>query len=84
MEHYTLDPDGGWIYAWRASGDSRRVCWLTHERRYGGKIASSGQRVCIGAATGIVTILDFFDLNNAHKVVDGQFRIHHETRQIIK
>jgi hypothetical protein len=70
-EHFTLDTIGGWIYAPRIHGGKRRVCWLPHERRSGGRIASSGERVCVGAATGVVTILDFSNLNDEHSVVDG-------------
>jgi hypothetical protein len=62
--YFTLDPVRGWVYAWRASGGRQRVCWLPFERRDDGIIVSSGARVCIGAATGAVTILDFSDLNN--------------------
>jgi hypothetical protein len=68
---FTLDPEEGWIYAWRPNGGKRRVCWLPHERRSAGIIVSSGKRVCIGAASGVVTILDFSDLNNEQDVVDG-------------
>jgi hypothetical protein len=64
---FTLDTYGGWIY--REGPDDvnpRRVCWLPHERRHGGKIASSGERVCIGAMSGMVTILDFSGVNHGH------------------
>jgi hypothetical protein len=56
--------------AWRANGGKRRVCWLPHERRSGGRIASRGELVCIGAASGVVTILDFSDLYNKYNDVN--------------
>jgi hypothetical protein len=56
---YTLDHRGGWLSRRGADGVSRRMCWLPHERRYKAKIASLGDRVCIGADSGAVTILDF-------------------------
>jgi hypothetical protein len=68
---FTLDSEKGWIYVRRPNGGQRLVCWLPHERRTHGTIASSGGLVCIGAATGMVTILDFSGLNNEYNVVDG-------------
>jgi hypothetical protein len=71
INYFTLDPKGGWIHFRRASGGLRRVCWLPHERCSGGKIVNSGKRVCIGGATGVVTILDFSHVNDEHYVFDG-------------
>jgi hypothetical protein len=70
-KHFTLDTNGGWIYACRVNGGKRRVCWLPHERRSDGRIASWGERVCIGGSSGVVTILDFSDLNDKRDLVDG-------------
>jgi hypothetical protein len=35
------------------------MCWLPHPRRHNGQIACWGQKMVIGAASGLVTILDF-------------------------
>jgi hypothetical protein len=68
---FALDSEKGWIYARRPNGSRRLVCWMPCERRNSGTMASSGNLVCIGAATGMVTILDFSDLNNECNLVDG-------------
>jgi hypothetical protein len=56
---FGLDPTEGWVFRFMLDGTRRRVCWLPHKRRDRGKIACWGQKVVIGAASGIVTILDF-------------------------
>jgi hypothetical protein len=59
---FELDKSEGWVYRLTSDGTRRRMCWLPHKRRCSGEIASSGQKVVIGAASGIVTILDFSDV----------------------
>jgi WD40 repeat protein len=54
---YTLEEDG-WVSYRVARGVEKRLCWLPGERR-GKEIASYGRKVCIGASSGAVTILDF-------------------------
>jgi WD40 repeat protein len=54
---YILDDDG-WVSYRVARGVKKRLCWLPGERR-GRNIASHGQKVCIGASSGAITILDF-------------------------
>jgi WD40 repeat protein len=56
---FELDEHQGWVFRIAHDGSSRRMCWLPHKRRYDGCIAWSGQKVVIGARSGIVTILDF-------------------------
>jgi hypothetical protein len=56
---FILDPNEGWIFRLMLDGTRRRMCWLPHKRRDLGEIACWGQKVVIGAASGIVTILDF-------------------------
>jgi hypothetical protein len=57
--NFTLSGKEGWIIRCGADGKARRVCWLPHERRFDGKITFFGERVCVGAQSGMVTILDF-------------------------
>jgi hypothetical protein len=52
----------GWIFQSGADSVWRRMCWLPAFRRNQDKLAYSGQRVCIGSWTGVVTILDFSDV----------------------
>jgi hypothetical protein len=59
---FTLDAMQGWIFRRENDGVWRRMCWLPHARRHGGLLQSRGQRVCIGAMSGIMTILDFSDV----------------------
>jgi hypothetical protein len=56
--HFKLD-DQGWILRCETYGFWRPACWLPYARRHEGVIAYSGDRVCIGASNGTVTILDF-------------------------
>jgi hypothetical protein len=56
---FDLDPTEGWVFRLMLHGDRRRMCWLPHKRRDQGEIAYWGQKVAIGATTGILTILDF-------------------------
>jgi hypothetical protein len=58
---FKLDKEQGWLLRRGARGIWRRVCWLPYPRRQAGKIAYSGERVCIGAGSGVVTLLDFAD-----------------------
>jgi hypothetical protein len=73
MTEVILDPNGnsatfelnestGWLSRIALDGSLRRVCWLPHKRGYGGCIACWGQKVVIGASSGLVTILDFSDM----------------------
>jgi hypothetical protein len=57
-----LDANAGWIFRHGPDGVIRRMCWLPRDRRHKGKIAFFGDRVCVGAATGVVTILDFSEV----------------------
>jgi hypothetical protein len=59
---FDWDMSTGWVFRIAHDGTSRRMCWLPHKRRYGGVIAWSGQKVAIGAESGLVTILDFSDV----------------------
>jgi WD40 repeat protein len=59
---FGLDERQGWVSRLARDGSSQRMCWLPHQRRHGGHIAWSGQKVVIGAESGIVTILDFSDV----------------------
>jgi hypothetical protein len=59
---FELDEDQGWVSRIARDGSSQRMCWLPHKRRNMACIAWSGQKVVIGAAGGIVTILDFSDV----------------------
>jgi hypothetical protein len=61
---YTLDAREGWISRRGADGVLRRVCWLPYERRGEGELACWNERVCIGSASGVVTILNFADLKH--------------------
>jgi WD40 repeat protein len=54
---YELDNDG-WVSYRVARGVQKLLCWLPGERR-GNIIASHGQKLCIGASSGAITILDF-------------------------
>jgi hypothetical protein len=49
----------GWVFRLTLDGTRRRMCWLPHKRRDKGEIAFWGQKMVIGAASGIITILDF-------------------------
>jgi hypothetical protein len=60
--HFQLD-DQGWLFRHDSDGIWRRVCWLPYKRRHKGEMANLGQRVCIGASSGVVTILDFSDVS---------------------
>jgi WD40 repeat protein len=55
---YSIDIETGWISRTDFQGVPRRLCWLPKERR-GRRIVAWGQKVCIGATSGVVTILDF-------------------------
>jgi hypothetical protein len=59
---FDLHENTGWVSRLALDGSSRRMCWLPHKRRYGGIIACWGQKVVIGAKSGLVTILDFSDV----------------------
>jgi hypothetical protein len=59
---FKLDANQGWVSRVALDGSLQRMCWLPHKRRHGGLIAWSGQKVVIGADSGIVTILDFSDV----------------------
>jgi hypothetical protein len=61
---YTLDHYRGWVFRHGADGMLRRVCWLPYERRAEGVLACWNERVCIGSASGVVTILNFADLKH--------------------
>jgi hypothetical protein len=56
---FYLDEREGWVFRLALDGTSRRMCWLPHKRRHSGQIAFWGQKLVIGAASGLVTILDF-------------------------
>jgi WD40 repeat protein len=56
---FDLDLTEGWVFRLTNDGTRRRMCWLPHQRRDGAQIACWGQKVVIGAAGGIITILDF-------------------------
>jgi WD40 repeat protein len=56
---FDLDRTEGWVFRLTNDGTCRRMCWLPHKRRDTGMIACRGQKLVIGAASGIVTILDF-------------------------
>jgi WD40 repeat protein len=56
---FELDRTDGWVFRLTNDGTRRRMCWLPHQRRDRANITSWGQKVVIGAAGGIVTILDF-------------------------
>jgi hypothetical protein len=59
---FELDENQGWVSRVARDGSSRRMCWLPHKRRHHGCIAWCGQKVVIGAASGLLTILDFSDV----------------------
>jgi hypothetical protein len=59
---FELDQSQGWVSRIALDGSSRRMCWLPHKRRHKGFIAWSGEKVVVGAHSGIVTILDFSDV----------------------
>jgi hypothetical protein len=59
---FELDESQGWVSRLALDGSMRRMCWLPHQRRHDGCIAWSGQKVVIGAESGMVTILDFSDV----------------------
>jgi hypothetical protein len=56
---FDMDGSEGWIIRVALDGTRRRVCWLPHARRFNGYLAFRGQKVVVGARSGIVTILDF-------------------------
>jgi WD40 repeat protein len=56
---FDLDLTEGWVFRLTNDGTRRRMCWLPHQHRDRAKITSWGQKVVIGGASGIVTILDF-------------------------
>jgi hypothetical protein len=64
---FKLDEEGnGWI--WRRGADDlwRRMCWLPYKRRHYGIIhACFGQKIVITAEGGLLTILDFSDIQSA-------------------
>jgi hypothetical protein len=57
--NFQLDLSNEWVCRLSPDRTWRRMCWLPHKRRHDGKMACWGQKVAIGAASGIVTILDF-------------------------
>jgi hypothetical protein len=59
---FGLDESTGWVSRLALNGSSQRMCWLPHNRRHDGVIASWRQKVVIGAKSGLVTILDFSDV----------------------
>jgi hypothetical protein len=59
---FKLDAGGGWVSRVALDGSPRRMCWLPHKRRHGGRIVWRGQKVVIGARSGLVTFLDFSDV----------------------
>jgi hypothetical protein len=59
---FELDEDQGWVSRIARDGSSRRMCWLPHKRRHDGRITWCGQKVVVGARSGLVTILDFSNL----------------------
>jgi WD40 repeat protein len=56
---FDLDVSEGWVFRTALDGTRQRMCWLPLRRWHYGRIASWGQKAVIGAASGIVTILDF-------------------------
>jgi hypothetical protein len=56
---FDVDVSQGWIFRLALDGTRQRMCWLPHKRRHAGKIACWGQKVVIGATSGLITILDF-------------------------
>jgi WD40 repeat protein len=54
-----LDVNEGWVFRVEPDGTHRRLCWLPHKRWHNRRIACWGQKAVIGAASGVVTILDF-------------------------
>jgi hypothetical protein len=56
---FDVDWREGWMFRLALDGTRRRVCWLPHSRRFNGCLAFRGQKVVIGAMSGITTILDF-------------------------
>jgi hypothetical protein len=56
---FDLDQTEGWVFRLTLDGTWRRMCWLPYNRRDNGEMACWGQKVVIGSASGIVTILDF-------------------------
>jgi WD40 repeat protein len=58
---YHIRTDDGWIEVSQIEDDWHRVCWLPAERQMilSSTYAHHGQKVCIGAGSGAVTILDF-------------------------
>jgi hypothetical protein len=61
-EAFELDESQGWVSRIGSYGSSRRMCWLPHKRRHKGCIAWYGQKVVVGAESGLVTIIDFSDV----------------------
>jgi hypothetical protein len=59
---FELDESQGWVSRLAHDGSLQRMCWLPHQRGHDGQIAWSGQKVVIGAASGLVTIVDFSDV----------------------
>jgi WD40 repeat protein len=60
---YSLDIETGWISRTNFQGVPKRLCWLPKERR-GRQIVAWGQKICIGATSGMVTILDFSNVES--------------------
>jgi WD40 repeat protein len=58
---YHIRTDNGWIVVSQDKDNWHRVCWLPAERQpwTGDAHAHHGQKVCIGASSGVVTVLDF-------------------------
>jgi hypothetical protein len=65
---FELDESTGWLSRLALDDSTRRMCWLPHKRGYGGRIACWGQKVVIGAHSGLVTILDFSDMQTEHSL----------------
>jgi hypothetical protein len=62
---FVLNDMTGWIQRIDECDDAvRAVCWLPYARRHEGRIAFRGKRVCVGASSGMVTILDFSKLKH--------------------
>jgi hypothetical protein len=55
---FNIDNDG-WISRLNMESVWQRVCWIPSDRRSDRVWASSGERVFIGAESGVITILDF-------------------------
>jgi WD40 repeat protein len=71
--HFALDTGTGWISRRDPGGIWQRLCWLPHERRDEAKLAHHGSKVCIGADSGMITILDFSaDTHSAQRTIKYQ------------